>query len=668
MRLLAGFASRVAASSLRAQELQLQTSSIEQRSHIAHHTPSARTARLHCNNLDFYLPHHPTSATQQLAVHTSATSTLQPLKTLPRPLESFGGSFRKSSNKEQNNRDQIKMSDRRMQSSRDDRRRDRDGGDRRRRSRSPRGGGGRRDFGDVDSYSSSRDYREREREDRYSGRDNRRDRDWDRGAARRDARRDDGDRRRDNRRDRDLFDDRRGPRRDDRRDRDRDQRGEGRDTDRARDNDDMRQMERQTRVKSASPPPRRPKEPTPDLTDVPSVLTRKRRLNQWDIKPPGYENVTAEQAKLSGMFPLPGAPRQQAMDPSKLQAYMNQPGNQASSNALKPSTARQSKRLFVKNLPASASDQNISEFFNLQLNGLNVTKGADPCISAQVNQAGGYALLEFKSPEDATNALAFDGVSMEPHGMDTSNGHANGAAQGLVISRPKDYIVPTVTDDTQNEAGVLSNMVPDTQNKIGITNIPPYLNDEQMQELLQSFGELKSFVLVKDTASEQSRGIAFCEYLDSSVTEAAVESLNGMELGDAHLKVKRASIGIQQVSGEMSVNAMSLMAGTQAKSDDDASRVLCLMNMITNEELMDSDEADGESNYNTGPTVEHVLTMQKSSTTSKRNVKSTATFSRLRCRAPLAPGRMQASARSMSNTRTRLWQRRRLQPSQAGSS
>jgi splicing factor U2AF subunit len=38
------------------------------------------------------------------------------------------------------------------------------------------------------------------------------------------------------------------------------------------------------------------------LTDVPSVLTRKRRLTQWDMKPPGYENVTAEQAKISGMY------------------------------------------------------------------------------------------------------------------------------------------------------------------------------------------------------------------------------------------------------------------------------------------------------------------------------------------------------------------------------
>jgi splicing factor U2AF subunit len=38
------------------------------------------------------------------------------------------------------------------------------------------------------------------------------------------------------------------------------------------------------------------------LTDVPSLLVRQRRLTQWDIKPPGYENVTAEQAKISGMY------------------------------------------------------------------------------------------------------------------------------------------------------------------------------------------------------------------------------------------------------------------------------------------------------------------------------------------------------------------------------
>lgn len=59
------------------------------------------------------------------------------------------------------------------------------------------------------------------------------------------------------------------------------------------------QMGGRERKKSASPPPKK-REPTPDLTDIVPITERKRRLTQWDIKPPGYENVTAEQAKLSG--------------------------------------------------------------------------------------------------------------------------------------------------------------------------------------------------------------------------------------------------------------------------------------------------------------------------------------------------------------------------------
>ncbi|KAL2353152.1 hypothetical protein BJ546DRAFT_914223 [Cryomyces antarcticus] len=476
-------------------------------------------------------------------------------------------------------------------SSRGDRddRRDRDRGSGRRRSRSPGHRSSRRDY-ELDTYSSSRDYREREREDRYSGKDRRGggggggEREWDRdrGSARRDARRDDGDR--PPRRERDLFEDRRGGgggRRGDRGDRvdrpDRDALGGG--------------GGRGARPKSASPPPKKPKEPTPDLTDVPSVLDRQRRLTQWDIKPPGYENVTAEQAKLSGMFPLPGAPRQQPMDPSRLKAFMDQPAGSASNAALKPSNARQSKRLFLYNLPASATNDTINDFFNLQLNGLNVISGVDPCISAQISDDRSFALLEFKTPEDATMALALDSITMEDNDtMDTSNGTTNGDRAGLSIRRPKDYIVPAITDDTEQAEGTVSSIVPDTQQKISVSHIPAYLTDEQVTELLVSFGELKSFILVKDTGTDQSRGIAFCEYADPATTDIAVEGLNGMELGDQHLKVQRASIGIQQASGlEMSVNAMSMLAGTTS-SDLEQGRVLQLLNMVTPEELMDIDE------------------------------------------------------------------------------
>ncbi|ORY66464.1 uncharacterized protein BCR38DRAFT_180766 [Pseudomassariella vexata] len=479
-------------------------------------------------------------------------------------------------------------------SSRDDRRDRGDRGDRRdrRRSRSPRRPHRDGREGDVDSYASSRSHRDREREDRYGGsgggggrdRDRRGgDREWDRDrGGRRDHRRDDGGR--PPRRDRDLFDDRRG----DRRERGGDRGGHG---GRGRDRDQDEDLFAQNRRRSATPPPKK-REPTPDLTDITPVLERKRRMTQWDMKPPGYENVTAEQAKLSGMFPLPGAPRQQPMDPTKLQAFMNQPGGAVNSAALKPSNSRQSKRLLVHNIPSSSTEESVTSFFNLQLNGLNVIETPDPCVQCQISKDQSFALLEFRNASDATVALAFDGISMEPDDA-MGNGVANGGALGLSIQRPKDYIVPAVVNDTPYEPGVVSKIVVDTPNKVSIANLPTYLTEEQVMELLVAFGELKAFTLVKDHGTEESRkcqGIAFCEYSDPSATDIAVQGLNDMPIGDKKLKVRKASIGITQVAGvEMGVNAMSMLAGTSA-TDSEETRVLQLLNMVTPEELMDNDD------------------------------------------------------------------------------
>jgi splicing factor U2AF 65 kDa subunit len=89
------------------------------------------------------------------------------------------------------------------------------------------------------------------------------------------------------------------------------------------------------------------------------------------------------------------------------------------------------------------------------------------------------------------------------------------------------------------------------------------------------------------------QGFAFCEFSDPAVTDVAVEGLNNMQLGDENLRVQRASVGSQQVSGlEMGVNAMSMLAGTQSTDLHD-SRVLQLLNMVTAEELLDNDEYEG---------------------------------------------------------------------------
>lgn len=83
-----------------------------------------------------------------------------------------------------------------------------------------------------------------------------------------------------------------------------------------------------------------------------------------------------------------------------------------------------------------------------------------------------------------------------------------------------------------------------------------------------------------------------------------------MELGDKHLRVQRASIGLTQVSGlEMGVNAMSMLAGTTSQGLEEG-RVLQLLNMVTAEELIDNDDYEGQSSDScVVPSIEAILTL-----------------------------------------------------------
>ena len=53
-----------------------------------------------------------------------------------------------------------------------------------------------------------------------------------------------------------------------------------------------------------------------------------------------------------------------------------------------------------------------------------------------------------------------------------------------------------------------------SENKIFMGGLPTYLNEEQVQELLKSFGELKAFNLVRENGNGPSKvTLGFSEFL-----------------------------------------------------------------------------------------------------------------------------------------------------------
>jgi splicing factor U2AF subunit len=83
--------------------------------------------------------------------------------------------------------------------------------------------------------------------------------------------------------------------------------------------------------------------------------------------------------------------------------------------------------------------------------------------------------------------------------------------------------------------------------------------------------------------------------MQSENTSDIIDALNQLALGDGNLKVQRASIGFTQAAGlEAGVNGMTLLARSETQNDESIiSRVICMLNMITQDEVMDRDAYDG---------------------------------------------------------------------------
>ncbi|KAH8252582.1 hypothetical protein KR032_000655 [Drosophila birchii] len=307
-----------------------------------------------------------------------------------------------------------------------------------------------------------------------------------------------------------------------------------------------------------------------------------RLRSSWDIPPEGYSHLTPIQYKAmqaSGQIAsriLPEA----------------QPSGESAAIAM---VTRQARRLYVGNIPFGITEEDMMEFFNYQLKALGLSKhqgDGKAVLTCQTNLEKNFAFLEFRSMDEATQAINFDGINFR--------------GQNLKIRRPHDYhpvasiscieeykplhtttaaYPPIAVTSSSNWS--ISSSVPDSPNKIYIGGLPSCLEEPQIKELLQSFGQLRGFNLIKDSVTNMSKGFAFFEYLDPMVTDQAIAGLNGMQLGERKLVVQRSIAGkalsnppVLQVPG---LNASFLTTGTPTE-------VLCLLNMVLPEDLLDDEE------------------------------------------------------------------------------
>lgn len=384
---------------------------------------------------------------------------------------------------------------------------------------------------------------------------------------------------------------------------------------------------------------------------MPPESTSRRRFKSpyWDVPPLGYEHVTVKKYKAmqaAGQIPhsvvnpssqhLQGT---QCFDPmaaalaaaAQINATLLNERNggakivggaKLGATSGPQALTRQARRLYVGNIPFGCSDDDMIEFFKSNMEACNfVTQPGNPVLACQINLDKNFAFLEFRTVEETTNAMALDGILCKgqalkirrPHdyqpipGSEPAPAPIGGALSGILASSGGAAMGGSGTESAPHIPGVVSTVVADSPNKIYIGGLPTYLTDDQIKEILASFGQLRAFNLIRDPATMASKGYAFCEYLDPKVTDQAILGLNGFEIGDKKLVVQRASVGAK--SGPLATNLTGLNAAaaaalmppvqiqvpglpsiTPSSTPRVLTEVLCLMNMVEPNELKNDEE------------------------------------------------------------------------------
>ncbi|KAL0414277.1 UNVERIFIED_CONTAM: Splicing factor U2AF subunit [Sesamum radiatum] len=299
--------------------------------------------------------------------------------------------------------------------------------------------------------------------------------------------------------------------------------------------------------------PRKRKTEAAAKTPSPTRRSPERRTAGWDLQPVEKESTTAGPT-LSNMpatsqslslnikeFPsgVPLTPT--VVKPTAISHHTLSSQMHAIESIQLTQATRPMRRLYVENLPASASEKDLIECINnfLLSSGVNYIHGTQPCISCIIHKEKGQALLEFLTPEDASAALSFDGISF--------------SGSNLKLRRPKDYSNVTVRNITMPllsscgfqtvaifmQTGLpdksvvavesISGNVEDSPHKIFIAGISKHISSKMLMEIARAFGPVKAFHI--EFITDINEPCAFLEYADHSVTSKACAGLNGMRLG-----------------------------------------------------------------------------------------------------------------------------------------
>ncbi|KMZ61277.1 Splicing factor U2af large subunit B [Zostera marina] len=273
-----------------------------------------------------------------------------------------------------------------------------------------------------------------------------------------------------------------------------------------------------------------------------------------------------------------------------------------------PNATRHARRVYVGGLPPMANEQTIATFFSQVMSAIggNTSGPGDAVVNVYINHEKKFAFVEMRTVEEASNAMSLDGITFEGVAVRVRRptDYNPSLAASLGPSQPNPHLNLSAIGLTP---GILGGA--EGPDRIFVGGLPYYFTETQIRELLESFGTLRGFDLVKDRDTGNSKGYGFCVYQDSAVTDIACAALNGLKMGDKTLTVRRATVSgqvkpeqemiLQQAQQHIAIQKIVLQSSgatlpglgliTNASSPV-PTKVICLTEVISVEDLRDDEE------------------------------------------------------------------------------
>ncbi|KAL5203598.1 hypothetical protein ABZP36_008469 [Zizania latifolia] len=324
-------------------------------------------------------------------------------------------------------------------------------------------------------------------------------------------------------------------------------------------------------------------------------LSKSKRMSGFDQGPPQHAIPMVAPGAVPGQLPLVPP-----TIPTMLPNMFNLAQTQFNPLVIQPQAmtqqaTRHARRVYVGGLPPTANEHTVALYFNqvMAAIGGNTAGPGDAVLNVYINHDKKFAFVEMRSVEEASNAMALDGIMFEgaPVKVRRPTDYNPSLAAALGPSQPNPNLNLAAVGLTPGSAGGLEG--PD---RVFVGGLPYYFTEAQVRELLESFGPLRGFDLVKDRETGNSKGYAFCVYQDLNVTDIACAALNGIKMGDKTLTVRRANQGASQPRPEQ--ESILLQAQQQAQMQRLMyqvggalpTKVVCLTQVVSADELRDDEE------------------------------------------------------------------------------